>query len=102
MAGMEEKNRRQPMNAARSLAAGAFVLVAGAFVLAAVVALLGMDLAIGQEAAPAKTAEDRLLEAELMEISSGDLAKAKAIYEAMAADEKTPEPARARALLYLD
>src|SRR6266511_3676767 len=48
-----------------------------------------------------KDAEDRLLEAELLEVSTGDLEKAKAIYQAIQADEKAPEPVRARALLYL-
>jgi hypothetical protein len=49
----------------------------------------------------AQGVEDRLLEGEILEVSKGDLEKAMAIYRAIHADEKSPEPARARALLYL-
>ncbi len=45
--------------------------------------------------------EDRLLQAELLEVSTGDLEKAMAVYRAIQADEKAPEATRARALLYL-
>jgi len=44
---------------------------------------------------------DRLLEAELLEISTGDLKRAKAVYQAIQKDERAPEDVRARALLYL-
>ena len=46
-------------------------------------------------------AEDRLLEAELLEVSSGDLKQAMAIYRAILDNEKNTESARARALLYM-
>jgi hypothetical protein len=49
----------------------------------------------------AEGVEDRLLEGEILEVSKGDLEKAMAIYRAIHADEKAPEAARARALLYL-
>ena len=45
--------------------------------------------------------EDKLLQGELLEVSSGDLEKAMAVYRAVEADEKAPEPTRARALLCL-
>ena len=50
---------------------------------------------------PAQNAEDRLVEAELLEVSAGDLERAMAAYKAIAADEKTPAPVKARALLAL-
>ncbi len=46
-------------------------------------------------------AETRLLEAELLEVSSGDLERALRIYTALAEAEETPEPTKARALLYM-
>ncbi len=45
--------------------------------------------------------EDRLLEAELLEVSAGDLDKAMTIYKALVDMSDTPESTRARALLYL-
>ena len=53
-------------------------------------------------AGPAReAAEDRLLRAELLEVSTGALDQAMAVYRAIQADDQTPEPVRARALLYL-
>ena len=52
-------------------------------------------------AAAQKSPEKKLLEAELLEVVSGDLDGAMAVYRALQADETTPEPVRARALLYL-
>ncbi|MBI4586299.1 MAG: tetratricopeptide repeat protein [Planctomycetes bacterium] len=51
--------------------------------------------------AAADSAEDRLLKAELLEVSTGDLEKAMGIYRTISGDEKVPESTRARALLYL-
>ncbi len=45
--------------------------------------------------------EDRLLRAQLLEISTGDIEKAKTVYQAIQGDEKAPESTRALALLYL-
>ncbi|HZN56473.1 MAG TPA: tetratricopeptide repeat protein, partial [Planctomycetota bacterium] len=45
--------------------------------------------------------EDKLVQGELLEVSSGDLEKAMAIYKAIEKDEKAPESTRARALLCL-
>ncbi|MFN0060706.1 MAG: tetratricopeptide repeat protein [Planctomycetota bacterium] len=61
--------------------------------------------AMAQEPAPAPspavaTPEAELLRAELLEISKGDLAAAADIYARLLSDAATPEPARARALLY--
>jgi hypothetical protein len=48
----------------------------------------------------AKDPRDRLLEAELLEVASGDLDKALAVYYALAEDANAPGEVRARALLY--
>ncbi len=45
--------------------------------------------------------EDRLLRAQLLEVSTGDVEKAKTIYQAIQGDEKAAESTRALALLYL-
>jgi tetratricopeptide (TPR) repeat protein len=50
---------------------------------------------------PAESPEDRLLKAELLEVSTGDLEKAMAVYQEILADEKAPAAVRARAKLYL-
>lgn len=47
----------------------------------------------------AEDAEDKLAQAELVEVSAGDLEKALAAYKALLSDEKTPAATRARALL---
>src|SRR5262245_24189557 len=49
----------------------------------------------------AEDAEDRLVAAELLEVSAGDPSKAAEAFRALAADEKTPEPVRSRARLGL-
>ena len=68
-------------------------------------------LSIGQEKgdmkpnakpdAKGESAEDRLLQAELLEVSTGDLKKALEIYNAIQTDKSTREPTRARVLLYM-
>jgi len=47
-----------------------------------------------------KSPDQRLVEAELLEVASGDLGRAMAVYQALIQDEKAPEAVRARALLY--
>jgi tetratricopeptide (TPR) repeat protein len=63
--------------------------------------LLWSFLIPGLAAQEKRDPADRLLEAQLLEVSTGDLEKAKAIYQEIGADEKAPEATRARALLYL-
>src|SRR5262245_57346209 len=50
---------------------------------------------------PPDSPEDRLLKAELLEVSTGDLEKAMAVYQSLAADEKAAAAVRARAKLSL-
>ncbi len=69
--------------------------------LSAVFALVVFFAPAARSQESVKSAEDRLLQAELLEISAGDLEKAKAVYQAIQADEKVPETVRARALLYM-
>ncbi len=52
-------------------------------------------------AARAEDAEDRLVSAELLEVSAGDFEKARAAFKALSDDEKAPAAARSRALLGL-
>lgn len=56
-----------------------------------------------QTTGPARTDEPdaRLMQAELLEVSSGELDKAIGIYQELMEGKETPEPVRARALLYL-
>ena len=60
--------------------------------------VLGVLLALQ---APADSPEDRLLKAELLEVSTGDLEKAMAVYQDLMADEKAPAAVRSRARLCL-
>ncbi|MBI4601854.1 MAG: tetratricopeptide repeat protein [Planctomycetes bacterium] len=63
--------------------------------------LLALLAPLGPLALRAEDAEDRLVAAELLEVSSGDLERAMAVYKALAAEEAVPEVTRARALLAL-
>ena len=65
------------------------------------VGLVGEALPAQAEADAGGGVEDLLLQAELLEVSSGELDKAMEIYRRIADDEKTAEPVKARALLYL-
>src|SRR3989454_3310413 len=64
-----------------------------------------LPLLVSSQAGPAqeekRDPEDRLLKAELLEVSTGDLEKAMAVYKEIQGDEKAPASARARAMLYL-
>ena len=65
------------------------------------VVLVGEALPAQAGTDPGGGVEDLLLQAELLEVSSGELDKAMEVYRRIADDEKTAEPLKARALLYL-
>src|SRR5262245_53647068 len=71
-------------------------------VLVAVLALTALTArpSRGEEPKPADP-EEKLLRAQLLEVSTGEIEKAVAAYEAIRADEKAPPAVRARATLYL-
>ena len=48
-----------------------------------------------------KSPDRKLVEAELLEVASGDLEGAMAVYQALTRDKNAPEAVRARAMLYL-
>ena len=75
-----------------------------AWVLAVVVVFLATATLAQDAGAPAKSAEgveDRLLEAELLEVASGDVDKAMVIYQAIVDQQNVRDSTRARAFLYM-
>ena len=68
------------------------------------IVLLALAIALSQspalKAQAPKAPENRLLSAELLEISRGDLEQAMRIYESLLQDTEVEEKTRARALLY--
>jgi hypothetical protein len=62
---------------------------------------VALPLHLASAADEAGDAAERLLRAELLELSAGDLERAMAAYRAIQADEKAPAAVRARAALYL-
>ncbi len=67
----------------------------------AAVLLVGIAAVDGAETAPSESPEVRLLRAELLEVSSGELDKAVEIYHSLIAGKSTPEAVKAEARLYL-